>query len=135
MKLIKGFTLIELVVVIIIVSILAAAAIPIMRGRTDSARWSEGKVIMGTIARALRAHIAAEGSNFTPVPALAQLGTTSGDLSGAYFSGGESGGGDFSWVINSDNPIDFLVTATAPPSIKTPSKITLDHTGKYTESP
>jgi prepilin-type N-terminal cleavage/methylation domain-containing protein len=135
MKIKKAFTLIEVIVVIIIVGILAAAAIPIMRGRVDSAKWSEGKVIMGTIARALRAHVAEKGGNFTAVPTLAQLGTTSGDLDGTYFSGGESGGGDFSWVINNDNPIDFLVIAAAPAGIGTPSQITLDHTGRYIESP
>jgi general secretion pathway protein G len=38
----KGFTLVELMVVILIVSILAAVAIPILRGRIDAAKWSEG---------------------------------------------------------------------------------------------
>lgn len=135
MKTQKAFTLIEVIVVIIIVGILAAAAIPIMRGRVDSAKWSEGKVIMGTIARALRAHVAEKGSDFTAVPTLTQLGTTSGDMDGTYFSGGESGGGNFSWIINNDDPIDFLVIATAPAGVSTPSQITLNHTGQYIESP
>lgn len=131
----KAYTLIELMVVILIVSILAAVAVPIMRGRIDSAKWSEGKAVMGTIASALRAHIAEKSSNFTTIPTLAQLGITSGELNGAYFTGGESGTGNFSWVINDDNPIDFLVIATAPAGITTPSQITLDQTGKFTESP
>jgi len=131
----KAFTLIELMVVIFIVSILAAVAIPIMQGRIDSAKWSEGKAVMGTIASALRAHVAEKGSDFTAVPTLAQLGIQSGDLDCTYFSGGESGAGDFSWVINSDDPLDFLVTATAPPGISTPSQITLDHTGNFSEIP
>ena len=91
-----GFTLIELMVVIFIVGILAAVAVPLMRGRIDAAKWSEGRAIMGTIATGLRAHVAEEGSNFTAVPTLAQLGFAANDLDGTYFTGGESDVGNFS---------------------------------------
>ena len=131
----KGLTLIELIVAIFIVGILASVSVSMMHGHIDSAKWSEGKAIAGTIARALRTHISEQSGSFTAVPSLAQLGFESGDLNGTYFSGGESGEGDFLWVINSNNPIDFLVTATAPESITTPSQITLDHTGAFTETP
>ena len=47
MKSRTAFTLIELMVVVLIVSILAAVMIPIIRGRIDSAKWTEGKAIMG----------------------------------------------------------------------------------------
>jgi len=130
----KGLTLIELMVVIIIVGILAAVAIPMMQGRIDSAKWSEGRAVMGIIARSLRSHISEKSNNFTPVPTLAQLGFETGDLNGNYFSGGESGTNDFSWVINSNKPIDFLITATAPAGINSPSEITLDHAGTFTET-
>jgi hypothetical protein len=82
----------------------------------------------------LRAHVAENGNNFTPVPTLAQLGFGPGDLNGTYFSGGESGTNDFSWVINSNNPIDFLITATAPAGVSSPSQITLNHAGNFTET-
>lgn len=131
----KGYTLIELMIVIIVVGILAAVAIPMMQGRIDSARWSEGRAIMGTLARALRTHVAEKGNNFTPVPTLVQLGFEPGDLDCTYFSGGESGTNDFSWVINSNSPIDFLITATAPASISTPSQVTLNNAGNFTETP
>ena len=78
-------------IVIIIVSILAAVAIPIMQGRINSAKWSEGRAVMGIIARSLRAHIAEKGNNFTPIPTLIQLGFGPLDWDGTYFSGGESG--------------------------------------------
>jgi prepilin-type N-terminal cleavage/methylation domain-containing protein len=130
----KGFTLIELMVVIIIIGILAAVAIPIMQGRIDSAKWSEGRAIMGIISRSLRTYIAEKGDNFTPVPTLVQLGFESGDLDGNYFTGGESGTNDFSWVINSNNPIDYLVTATAPAGIDSPSQVTLNQAGTFTET-
>ncbi len=130
-----GFTLIELMVVIFIVGILAAVAVPLMRGRIDAAKWSEGKSIMGTISTALRAHVAEKSSNFTAVPTLVQLGFAKNDLDGTYFTGGESGAGDFSWVINDNDPLDFLVTASAPAEISTPSKVTLDHAGDWVETP
>ena len=63
MKAKKAFTMVELMVVILIVGILAAVAVPLMRGRIDSSKWSEGKAGMGTIASALRAY-AAEKANF-----------------------------------------------------------------------
>jgi prepilin-type N-terminal cleavage/methylation domain-containing protein len=130
----KGYTLVEVLVVIIVIGILAAVAVPMMRGRIDSAKWSEGRAMMGTIARALRAHIAEKGANFTPVPTLEELGFGPGDLNGTYFSGGESGAGDFSWVINSNTPMNFLVTATAPAGISSPSQVTLNHAGMFTET-
>ena len=122
-------------VVILIVGILAAVAIPLMRGRIDSAKWSEGKAMMGTIATSLRAHVAEKGSTFTAVPTLAQLGFETNGLDGTYFTGGESGAGNFSWVINDDEPIDFLITTTAGATITTPSQITLDHAGNLVETP
>ena len=130
----KGFTLIELMIVIIIVGILAAVAIPIMRGRIDSAKWSEGRAITGIISRALRAHITEKGNNFTPVPTLAELGFEPGNLDGTYFSGGESGTNDFSWIINSNDPIDYLITTTAPAGVNSPSQITLNHAGNFIET-
>lgn len=135
MKSRTAFTLIEVVMVIIVVAILSAVSVSMMEARVRSAKWAEGKAMTGAIARALRVHIAEEGDNFASVPTLEQLGFKPNHLNGTYFSGGESGEGNFSWVINNNKPIDFLVTATAPPGITAPSQITLDHTGRFTETP
>lgn len=129
----RGYTLIELMAVIIIIGILAAVAVPIMTGRIDSAKWSEGRAIMGIIARALRTYVAEKSNAFNPVPTLSELGFEPGDLDGTYFTGGESGTNDFSWVINSNNPIDFQITATAPPGVSSPSQTTLNQAGIFTE--
>jgi prepilin-type N-terminal cleavage/methylation domain-containing protein len=83
----KGFTLIELMVVVLIVGILAAVAIPLMRGRIDSAKWSEGKAGAGTIASAVRAYAAEYGTAVVAAPSLtANLGFGANDLDGTYFN-------------------------------------------------
>lgn len=129
MKSRKGFTLIELMVVILIVGILAAVAIPLMRGRIDSAKWSEGKAIMGTIGTCIRAHVAEKGNLFSAVPTLAQLGIGANDLKGTYFAAT-----NFSWIINADDPINFTITATKGATITTPSTVTLDQDGLWVET-
>jgi prepilin-type N-terminal cleavage/methylation domain-containing protein len=125
----KGFTLIELMVVILIVGILAAVSIPLMRGRIDSAKWSEGKAIMGTIATSLRAHVAEKGAAYTKAPSLSQLGFSSKDLDGTYFTSS-----DFSWSITAHDPIAFTITAKAPSGITSPSQITMNEKGVFTET-
>ena len=102
----KGFTLIELMVVVLIVAILAAVAIPILRGRIDAAKWSEGKAGAGTIATALRAY-AAEGRDPNLVEGnLTLLGFADGDLDGTYFKDecytGFTVEGPYSYTISVD---------------------------------
>jgi len=66
-----GFTLIELMIVVIVVGILAAAAIPIYSRVMDRARASEGKALLGTV----RTHYLAETAEGTT------LTYTTGNLS------------------------------------------------------
>ena len=69
MKSSKGFTMVELMVVVLIVGILAAVAVPLMSGRIDSSKWSEAKAAMGTIASSMRSYAAEKGS-FASAPSL-----------------------------------------------------------------
>jgi len=91
----KGFTLVELMVVILIVGILAAVAVPILRGKIDQAKWSEGAATAGAIRSAARAYYAENSTAAVALVGLAltdataaQLGFTSGDLTGKYFAVG-----------------------------------------------
>lgn len=139
----KGFTLVELMVVILIVAILAAVAIPIMRGRIDAAKWSEGKAMMGTIATALRAYCAGwDGPPDGSQPELVltdlngkfeQLGILDGDLDGTYFEFGA-----FSILSGSynvpTNVLSFTIEAQKGTGINSPESYTLDEQGVWIAS-
>jgi len=139
----KGFTLVELMIVILIVAILAAVAIPLMTGRIDAAKWSEGKSAMGTIATAVRAYYAEKGCDPAPsAPSLNPadpgfIGVTAQDLDGTYFEqtaavcysivGGSTG------CVPSTGQVFFSIRCDAGPSTRPgaptkPSAVTLIQT-------
>lgn len=134
----KGFTLIELMVVIFIVGILAAVAIPIMRGRIDAAKWSEGKAGAGTIRTAIRAMIAEKGNDYdfaANVTTLDDLGFATGDLDGRYFLDGCYG-----FVITNGSGATqptYTITVTAASGTSehptTPATVTLLDTGVFSD--
>jgi type IV pilus assembly protein PilA len=110
----KGFTLIELMVVVLIVGILATVALPLMRGRIDSAKWSEGKAMMGTIVTAIRQYHANVGTAGAPPTSLwlgspCNLGFNINDFDGSYFNSDS-----FSFEVTNMNPLTFTITATHP---------------------
>ena len=85
-RLVAGFTLIELMIVVLIVAVLAAVAVPIYRGRIDTAKWSEGKAMAGTVASAIRAYAAEKGPAVSATPSLTtDMGFGANDLDGTYF--------------------------------------------------
>ena len=91
----KGFTLVELMIVVVIVGILAAVAIPMYRGSTDRARASEAVAALGSIRSAMRVYYGEYGTyvhaNFKDGDRVTKGGTldlTDADLLGRYFSTG-----------------------------------------------
>ncbi len=109
MKSKSGFTMVELMVVVLIVGILAAVAVPMMTGRVDASKWSEAKAAMGTIASGLRAY-AAEKGNFSSAPSLSAIGIATTDLDGTYFT-------NDAYKITSSSAtngqVSFVITCTA----------------------
>ena len=139
MKSRKGFTLIELMVVILIVGILAAVAIPLMRGRIDSAKWTEGKSGAGTIGTGLRAYSAEQGGvltglGATPISgsgAFSPLGIEDDDLNGTIFDIG-----DYSiTAVNFDSAaspsLTFTIEVTCASETLVPATVTLNQDGDW----
>ena len=58
----KGFSLVELMIVIVIIGVLAGAAVPIYQHNLEVAKRSEAVAAIGTIRKQLRLHYALEGS-------------------------------------------------------------------------
>jgi prepilin-type N-terminal cleavage/methylation domain-containing protein len=125
----KGFTLVELLAVILIAGILALVATPILRGRIDSAKWSEGKAIAGTIASALRIYCVEKGEE-VGVPELGDLGFVESDLKGKYFNYKS-----YSWTVTYDDISKshlYTVTIKRPEGISSPDRFILDQSGQWT---
>jgi type IV pilus assembly protein PilA len=122
----KAFTMVELMVVVLIVGILAAVAVPMMTGRIDSAKWSEAKAAMGTIASALRSYAAEQGS-FANAPTLTTIGIQNNDLDGTYFTHDAYA---ITSASASNSQVAFVITCTAASSTRankpaTPASMTL----------
>ena len=88
-----GFTLVELLIVVIIVGILAAVAIPMYSGSTERARATECVAALGTVRCALRnyyaEHLTYVNANFTDGDSVTNggiLNVNSIDLNARYFS-------------------------------------------------
>ena len=93
-----GFTLIELFLVILIVSILAAIAVPRYSISMGQAKWSEANASAGSIRLAVRAYVSDVGDTEAQSLVGARLDNTTiqqtlgfgpSDLEATYFSPGD----------------------------------------------
>jgi type IV pilus assembly protein PilA len=89
----KGFTLVELLVVIIIVGILSAIAVPMMRANVDKAKKSEAVAALGAIRTAERLYFTENNKYVTVANTAWDTGSlknyiNASDLIGRYFPAG-----------------------------------------------
>ncbi len=112
----QNFTLVELMVVAIIVAILAAVAIPLMRGNVDRAIVTEAEAAMSTINTALRTNFAETG-DYSKLPDGTDISQTAGDLDGGLANGGLPGLGtgdlDGTYFSGDCYSVDFTPTVPA----------------------
>jgi len=120
MKTCHGFTLVELMTVVIIIAVLAAVAVPLLQGRISAARWSEANAAAGTIASGIRDYVAEKGPTYAGYSADLvggvavfgpNIGITASDLEGTYFGSGSYAITSVS-VPGASGAVDFVITVT-----------------------
>ena len=136
MKTRAGFTLIELMIVVLIVAVLAAVLVPFMRARVEAAKWSEGKAGAGTIASALRAFAAEQGIDGDYATLTVDKLFKASDLKGKYFSITDYALSNVTYLeTRVDYPLQYTITVSRPPD--TGWKVLsyeLDYMGAWTEN-
>jgi general secretion pathway protein G len=84
----KGFTLVELIVVVIIVGILASVAIPMLSGNIEKAKKSEAMAALGSYRTAFRMYYL-QYSDYPSSKDQMNSFIKSEDVDGKYFKSGD----------------------------------------------
>lgn len=134
----KGFTLIELIIVMVIIGILASVATPMLRGNVDKAKKTEAIAAMGAIRTAERLYFAEHGQYTNVLPASFVSGAhnlnsyiKAGDLTGTFFNepcfnvvASGAANGTFNIVCN---PAASTTTRKSEVSTMTPNIVMFDN--------
>lgn len=111
----KGFSLVELLVVVIIIAIVAAIAIPNLLASRRAANEASAISSLRTIHSAQATYQATEGGN-VKYGSLADLGTGGAKLIDANLEGASKSGYAFAITLSTNAPASSQYCATAWPS-------------------
>ena len=106
-----GFSLVELMIVIVIIGVLAAVAVPIYNNNVRKAKMSEADAALGSIRTQLRVYYGENGSYPVVAVAAAVVGGAwndikAGELTGAYFT-------DANYTYVSADGVSYTITCAA----------------------
>ena len=122
----KGFTLIELMIVIAIIGILAAIALPAYQDYTARAQASEGFQATAGLRTDLGVY-SAENGGVDGADSDAQLTSQASDLAGTYFNAGSvslvDDGGDIIIRVNFDDGVHDGDDLDLTPTVETNGQI------------
>lgn len=121
-----AFTLIELMVVILIISIMAAIAVPLMQVRLESSKWTEANAAAGMIRSAVKTNFFQSGTavtgNMGDPDNQSALGIQPSDLVGTYFVPS-----DYEIVtVDADGVATITVTGSLPSAPSGSKTLTAD---------
>ena len=131
----RGFTLIELMVVAVIVAVLAAIAVPLMSVNRKRAMATEAEAALGTVRGALRAMYAETrdysksftGATIAPGSVMAIPGVGPVDLEGKFFTSDD-------YTIESVGTTSFVLNCTGASGDVSGVTVRIDESGTITRS-
>lgn len=117
----NGFTLIELMIVIAIVGILAAVAVPMYGKYTDKARFSEVIAAADPVKTAVEVCFQSNGNSLANCKTMAQIGVTAADVQVGQYVNTVTMNGSGAIVVASQNINSANPTYTLTPTSTTNS--------------
>ncbi|AQQ72008.1 PilD-dependent protein PddA [Limihaloglobus sulfuriphilus] len=126
----SGFTLVELMVVVLIITILSAIGMSFQTRFVDSAKWTEGKTGCGAIATSLRGYYAQTCGEGGPPADVKALGFGPGDLEGKYFTLSDYQITDLVWTAT-ELEYKIVCVSTKENAPGTPGQFNLYSSGEY----